>query len=91
MARNARFPEGELDLIVRERDVVVFVEVRMRSSSAYGGAASSIDRFKQKRLVRAAQHWLLQHYGERWPVCRFDVVTVGGDGTIQWIRDAFAA
>ena len=91
LARNARYPEGELDLIVRERNVVAFVEVRMRSSSAFGGAASSVDRFKQKRLMRAAQHWLLQHYGERWPACRFDVVTVSGDGTIEWIRDAFAA
>lgn len=90
VARNARFSEGELDLIVRERDELVFVEVRMRSSPVYGGAAASVDRFKQKRLVRAAQHWLLQHCGERWPACRFDVVTVGGDGTIEWIRDAFA-
>jgi putative endonuclease len=91
IARNARYPEGELDLIVRERGALVFVEVRMRSSTAYGGAAASVDRLKQKRLMRAAQHWLLQHYGERWPACRFDVVTVGGDGTIEWIRDAFAA
>jgi putative endonuclease len=91
VARNARYPEGELDLIVRERDVLVFVEVRMRSSRAYGGPAGSVDRYKQKRLLRAAQHWLLQHYGERWPSCRFDVVSVDGDGTIEWIRDAFAA
>ena len=91
VARNARYPEGELDLIVRERDVLVFVEVRMRSSRAYGGAAGSVDRYKQKRLLRAAQHWLLQHCGERWPACRFDVVSVDGDGTIEWIRDAFAA
>ena len=91
VARNARYPEGELDLIMRERDVLVFVEVRMRSSRAYGGPAGSVDRFKQKRLLRAAQHWLLQHCGERWPACRFDVVSVDGDGTIEWIRDAFAA
>lgn len=91
VARNARYPEGELDLIVRERDVLVFVEVRMRTSRAFGGASGSVDRFKQKRLARAAQHWLLQHVGERWPACRFDVVTVDGDGTIEWIRDAFAA
>src|SRR5512134_4081862 len=82
VARNARYPEGELDLIVRERDVLVFVEVRMRSSRSYGGPASSVDRYKQKRLLRAAQHWLLQHCGERWPACRFDVVSVDGDGTI---------
>ena len=91
LARNARYQEGELDLILRERDALVFVEVRMRSATAFGGAAASVDRFKQKRLQRAAQHWLLQHYGERWPACRFDVVTVQGDGTIGWIRDAFAA
>jgi putative endonuclease len=44
---------------------------------------------KQQRVARAAQHWLFANYGERWPVCRFDVVTVDGDGTIEWIRDAF--
>ena len=91
VARNARYKEGERDLIASERGVGVFVEVRMRSATAFGGAAASVDRFRQKRLQRAAQHWLLQHYGERWPACRFDVVTVQGDGTIGWIRDAFAA
>ena len=89
--RNVRYPEGELDLIARERELIVFVEVRMRRSGAFGGAAASVDRHKQKRLTRAAQHWLLERYGERWPACRFDVVTVAGDGTIEWIRDAFAA
>jgi len=89
--RNVRYPEGELDLIARERELIVFVEVRMRRSSAFGGAAARVDRHKQKRLMRAAQHWLLARYGERWPACRFDVVTVAGDGTIEWIRDAFAA
>jgi len=91
VARNARYPEGELDLIVRERDVLVFVEVRMRRSAAFGGAAASVDVFKQKRLARAAQHWLLQHCGQRWPACRFDVVCVQADGTMEWIRNAFAA
>lgn len=91
LARNARYPEGELDLIMREREALVFVEVRLRSSRSFGGAAASVDRFKQKRLLRAAQHWLLQHIGERWPPCRFDVVCVDADGTIEWIRDAFAA
>jgi putative endonuclease len=91
LARNARYPEGELDLIMREREALVFVEVRLRTSRSFGGAAASVDRFKQKRLLRAAQHWLLQHIGERWPPCRFDVVCVDADGTIEWIRDAFAA
>jgi putative endonuclease len=90
LARNARYPEGELDLVVLDRDVVVFVEVRLRRSERFGGALASIDRFKQKRLARAAQHWLAGRYGERWPACRFDVVTVDASGTIDWIRDAFA-
>ncbi len=90
LARNARYREGELDLVVRERDVVVFVEVRLRASERYGGALASVDLYKQKRLARAAHRWLAEHYGERWPACRFDVVTVDGSGTIDWIRDAFA-
>ncbi|MEP6607435.1 MAG: YraN family protein [Burkholderiaceae bacterium] len=89
LARNARYRDGEVDLIVRERDVVVFVEVRMRHSSRFGGAAASIDAFKQRRIARAAQHWLIANYGEHWPACRFDVVTVDGSGTIEWIRGAF--
>lgn len=90
LARNARYAEGEIDLVVQERDVVAFVEVRLRSSQRFGGAGASVDRAKRRRMARAAQHWLLQHYGERWPACRFDVATVDGDGTIEWIRDAFA-
>ncbi len=89
VARNARYRDGEVDLIAREREMLVFVEVRMRVSSRFGGAAVSVNSLKQKRIARAAQHWLFGEYGERWPACRFDVVTVDGSGTIEWIRDAF--
>ena len=89
VARNARYRNGEVDLIARERDLLVFVEVRMRAGVRFGGAAVSVDSLKQKRIARAAQHWLLREYGERWPACRFDVVTIDGGGTIEWIRDAF--
>jgi putative endonuclease len=91
ISRIARYPEGEVDLIAREREQIVFVEVRMRCGSAFGGAAASVDRYKQKRLMRAAQHWMLERSGDRCPERRFDVVSVAGDGTIEWIRDAFAA
>lgn len=91
LARNARYREGELDLVVRERDLVVFVEVRLRTGERFGGALASVDVFKRKRLARAAQRWLAEHYGERWPACRFDVVTIDGGGRIEWVRDAFAA
>ena len=89
VVRNARYRDGEVDLVARERDVLVFVEVRMRGSLRFGGAAASVNSLKQKRIARAAQHWLFDEYGERWPACRFDVVTVDGSGTIEWIRDAF--
>ena len=89
VARNARYRDGEVDLIAREREMLVFVEVRMRTGSRFGGAAVSVDSVKQQRIARAAQHWLFTAYGERWPACRFDVVTVDGNGTIEWIRDAF--
>jgi putative endonuclease len=89
VARNARYRDGEVDLIAREREMLVFVEVRMRTGSRFGGAAVSVDLVKQRRITRAAQHWLFTAYGERWPACRFDVVTVDGNGTIEWIRDAF--
>ena len=89
VARNARYRDGEVDLIAREREMLVFVEVRMRTSSRFGGAAVTHHSVKQQRIARAAQHWLFAAYGERWPACRFDVVTVDGNGTIEWIRDAF--
>jgi putative endonuclease len=91
VARNVRFRVGEIDLILEDNLAVVFVEVRMRRGAGFGGAAASVDRFKQNRIVRCAQTWLLQRYGSRWPACRFDVVTVDGSGSLQWLRDAFGA
>jgi putative endonuclease len=93
LGRNVRFREGEIDIVADDGGTLVFVEVRMRRSDGFGGAVGSVDAFKRRRLVRAAQHFLLQHYGtgSRLPPCRFDVVTADGDGIREWIRDAFAA
>jgi putative endonuclease len=78
---------GEVDLILRERDgTLVFVEVRARSSAAFGGAAASVTASKQRRLVFAAQHFL-RRYGAL-PPCRFDVVAIDGE-SVQWLRAAF--
>ena len=54
VARNARYRDGEVDLVARERDVLVFVEVRMRVSLRFGGAAVSVNSLKQKRIARRA-------------------------------------
>lgn len=99
LARNARFREGELDIVAREGGTLLFVEVRLRSSARFGGAGASVDAFKRRRLVRAAQHWLQQTHGARagstraaaWPPCRFDVITADAGGVTEWIRDAFTA
>jgi putative endonuclease len=93
LGRNVRYREGEIDIVADDRGTLVFVEVRMRRSDRFGGADGSVDVFKRRRLVRAAQHFLLQHgaAGSRMPPCRFDVITADGDGIRDWIRDAFTA
>ena len=89
VAANVCYKVGEIDLVMRDGDSLVFVEVRARRSRAFGGAAASIGHRKQERLRRAAQCYLLQSFGQRaWPSCRFDAV-VFDDGSHEWIRDAF--
>jgi putative endonuclease len=88
VARNYRTRFGEIDLVAREGGTLVFVEVRMRASEAFGGAASSITGPKRRRIESAARHYLGQLRDE--PPCRFDVVTLDGDGA-SWLRGAFEA
>ncbi len=91
LARNYRTPGrggGEIDLIMRAPDgTVVFVEVRSRSSRAWGGAGASIGATKQRRIVFAARHFLLRWGSE--PPCRFDAVLL--EPEITWIQGAFDA
>jgi len=92
LQRNYRTPGrggGEIDLIMRGRDgTLVFVEVRARVRSEFGGAAASIGASKRRRIVRAAQHYLLACV--KLPPCRFDVVLVEPHG-LQWLPAAFDA
>ena len=95
LARNARYPFGEVDLILRDGATVVFTEVRFRRGALFGGAAASVDAAKRRKLVRASQAWLKSHRELAQAACRFDVVAVtpagARDGTLQcdWIRAAF--
>lgn len=92
LACNYRTPGrggGEIDLIMRAPDAtVVFVEVRKRSGSEHGGAGASIGAVKRRRIVRAAQHYLLSW--PRLPAVRFDVVLFEVDG-LHWLPGAFDA
>jgi putative endonuclease len=80
---------GEVDLVMRDRDgTLVFVEVRERRGAMHGGAAASITPAKQRRVIYAAQHYLMRHASP--PPCRFDVVAIDG-GALDWLRGAFFA
>ena len=83
--RNFSCRGGELDLVMRDGATVVFVEVRRRASGAYGGAAATIGRAKQARLLVAANTWLRRY--RMPPPCRFDVVAIDGV-LLTWLRNA---
>lgn len=93
LQRNYRLRGGEIDLVLRAPDsTVVFVEVRQRRGSAYGGAAGSISLAKQRRVRRAAGHYLATVLRSSDLPVRFDAVLVTGDGPrakLVHVEDAF--
>jgi putative endonuclease len=94
VARNVRAQGGELDLVMRDGTVLVFVEVRFRASATFGGGAASVDAGKRRRLVLAAQAYLQAHPADADAPCRFDVIDASNDPDaprIEWLRDAFRA
>ena len=89
---NYRCRAGEIDLVMRDRNTLVFVEVRYRGSDAFGSGAESVNRAKQRRIIKAASRYLQQHPQWTHRVCRFDVVSLSGNEgnpDIEWIRHAF--
>lgn len=88
LRRNFRCRHGEIDLIALDAETVVFCEVRLRSGERFGGAAESVTRTKQARIVAAASYFLA--YRAQSP-CRFDVLLMPSldAARIRWIRNAF--
>ena len=88
--RNFSCRRGEIDIIMRDKDTIVFVEVRYRRHDKYGSAMESVNTQKQKRLSLTAKHYLLQ---TGTPLaCRFDVIAISGtepNNPIKWIQNAF--
>ena len=86
---------GEIDIIARDRNEVVFVEVRYRKSDHYGSAEESIDGRKQQRLIKAASHYLQEHNLWDKVPCRFDTICITVDPAqpsrqdINWQKNAF--
>lgn len=96
LTRNWRCRLGELDLVMLDDDTVVFVEVRYRRHSAWGGAEASVDARKRARISAAAQVFLQQQQLWARHPCRFDVVAIGpaerrSSPQLNWIRGAFDA
>ena len=86
--RNYRCRFGEIDLIARDGKTLVFVEVRMRSSNEFGGAAASITFAKRNKLLRTARHYLAGI--ARVPACRFDALLLSGpEHSVEWLKNAF--
>ena len=94
VAANANYRCGELDLVMLDDTTLVFIEVRYRGDDRFGGGAASVDFRKQRKLVRAAQLFLLRNRRYADSPCRFDVVEADGDPDaprLNWLRDAFRA
>ena len=92
LAHNYSTRYGELDLVMRDADTVVFVEVRYRKNASHGDAAASVTASKQAKLILAAQHWLAAHPQHAQRACRFDVVSYDGPVNAirqEWLRGAF--
>jgi len=100
--RNFSCKMGEIDLIMHDKEVLVFIEVKMRSTQEYGGALSAVTYKKQQRIKKASLFYLKQ-YGTEPPKCRFDVVAIDGNQTkkaqkfkynkktyaLTWVKQAF--
>lgn len=93
VARNFRCRLGEIDLIMRDRDCLVFVEVRYRAKNRFTRAGQSVDIHKQRKIIRTAALFLGKRARYANSVVRFDIVAIDaddrGDKSIEWIRDAF--
>lgn len=85
--RNVRNRFGEIDLVAKERDTLVFVEVRLRTSSRFGGASASITAAKRSRLAAAAESYLATL--KRTPPCRIDAILLDrlDPARIEWLQD----
>ena len=92
LVRNFTCRHGEIDLIMHDGEVVVFVEVRYRRSARFVSAVDSVGAAKRSRLITTASLYLQAHPELARRACRFDVFAISGDADapdIEWHRDAF--
>jgi len=88
VTRNFRCRLGEIDLVMLDGDILVFVEVRFRAGTHFTRAGPTVDIHKQRKLARTAALFLARRCEFASRVVRFDVVAIEGD-SVEWTRDAF--
>jgi putative endonuclease len=93
LARRYRTRHGEIDIVARDDETIVFVEVKVKESAEFGSAAEAVTFRKQRRVISMAVDYLARNRLTSRP-CRFDVVAidgVGADATLTYYRGAFTA
>ena len=94
LGENFRTRRGEIDIVMRDGETTVFIEVRFRGRSSFATGAESVDHGKRRRIARAAEVYLQRFPAAAERPCRFDVVSIseaGAPARIRWIKQAFDA
>lgn len=86
---NYRCRQGELDIVAQQGDMLVIVEVKYRNGTACGDPSEAVDGRKQHKICRVTLDYLMRHPQYQEKPCRFDVISIYGDGQIRHIEDAF--
>lgn len=92
ITKNFRSPFGEIDLIMKDKNIICFIEVRYRADESFYPAVESIDENKCRRIILTGQKYLLQHHNTGQSDYRFDIIALHGkqaDVKIEWIKNAF--
>lgn len=88
LRKNYYFPGGEIDLVVKDEEYLVFTEVKYRRSASFGFPAEAVNKSKQKKMILGARMYLHEYRLPMETPCRFDVISICGD-EITWMENAF--
>lgn len=94
LERNYTTTQGEIDIIMQDKETIVFIEVRARTKNNIVDALETIDQRKCSNIIHASEHYLQKHKKTNRSICRFDVVILAGPletAKIEWIKNAFEA
>lgn len=92
LERNLLYKTGEIDIVMLDKNILVFIEVRLRNNPSYGNGLDSINKSKKLKIIRTAQYYLpylvKKHFNYKTPACRFDAISITKCKT-TWVKYAF--